>query len=252
MKIQISILASALVLAACATTPEPKPAESATWQSQLNLNASVDKPSVEVGESFELNLKWTLPVTIENRDPEPKLPDLKEFERLGDSSHVSKGFFIGERLHWTYTRTYSLSSKKAGKFTIGPAEISVQGETFRTSPVNVEVTKETYKDFLKTNKCEKQFWSRYAVGEQYHSLAAKNKVSPYDLAFGDDHTLRNVSVADRLWATSKFVDYLSELPEPLTKKYNNAFASESATSANKKSVFNMAVRRDHDCHAKLK
>jgi hypothetical protein len=90
------------------------------------------------------------------------------------------------------------------------------------------------------------------VGEQYHSFAAKNKVSPYELAFGDDHTLRNVSAADRLWATGRFIDYLAELPEPLTKKFNNTFASENATAANKKSVFNTAVKRDHECYLKLK
>lgn len=57
----------------------------------------------------------------------------------GPNQSVSNSWINGRR---TYSKTYSffLEPKGRGKYTIGQAEITVEGEIYKTSPIQVEVT----------------------------------------------------------------------------------------------------------------
>lgn len=267
MKVYLLILS--IFMASCATSPEVvKPNDSEAWKSQVNFTASVDKESIEVGETFELTLTWTKSVKVEGGPFEPQLPVLKDFDLLSEWTHTGNGFYIDDYLHWTNTDRYDFTAQKIGSFVVDPAEITINGETFKTKPISIVVTQDKYADFLKTNKCEKQYWSRYELAEFFQTKADRNKLTPYDLVTGDSYTRRGVSAADQLGAQTRYINYLTEMPEPINKKFNQRFRgngkntsdndtiknyeSKEKQTKNQRVVFNNSVKRDYECYLKLK
>ncbi len=116
------------------------------FAAELNFTASVDRTTVELGETFTLNIS----VSGENIGgvPSPKLPDLPDFNILGRSSSQSTNIsFVHGKMtqQTTITFIYTLSPKKIGKFTIDPCKIDYQGKTYETQSIDIEVVKDTTK-----------------------------------------------------------------------------------------------------------
>lgn len=120
-----------------------------------------------------------------------------------------------------------------------------------TPPDNKKIDA-AYKAALKSNKCDKKQWSRYKHSEFFISAAAEGKITPYDVAWGDAYTRRNVPATRTLFLMSHLSDYLVEMPEAIHNKFNQEFPTEAAKEKNQKAVFNTSIKRDYDCYKKLK
>lgn len=105
---------------------------------QVSFTASANKV-VEMGENFRLNF------TVNANGTNFSAPDLSDFHVLGGPSTSSSTSFqyINGKTSQTITNTYSyiLQAKKEGKFIIGKADISVDGKTYSSEPISIEVIK---------------------------------------------------------------------------------------------------------------
>lgn len=109
----------------------------------LQFSARVDRTRVGQGERF------TLTVTVSGsgigRVPEPKLPDLSGFERLGSTSSQSTNIsFVNGRMtrEQTISYIYSLAPREPGELVIGPCTLDFGGHTYQTEPVTITAVKE--------------------------------------------------------------------------------------------------------------
>lgn len=114
------------------------------FSAELNFSAAVDRTTVGLGETFTLN------VTVRGENignvPNPKLPDMPDFNILGRSSSQSTNIsFINGKMsqQMTINFIYTISPKKIGKFTIAPCKIDYQDKTYETQPIEIEVIKGT-------------------------------------------------------------------------------------------------------------
>lgn len=94
--------------------------------------------AVELGETFKLSFSVTA------RGSAFRPPSLNAFDYSGPSSSTQQSTQI---VNGKVTRTFSVSynyymrAKRTGKFTIGSASIKVDGKTYKTSPIQIEVVK---------------------------------------------------------------------------------------------------------------
>ncbi|MBI4726806.1 protein BatD [candidate division TA06 bacterium] len=108
----------------------------------IDFSASVDQTTVGLGEQF------TLTVNVQGEDmasvPKPQLPDLPDFNVLGNSSSQSTSFQIinGKMSKQASVNfIYYLSAKKTGKLTLGPCILKYNGQEYQSQDINIEVTK---------------------------------------------------------------------------------------------------------------
>ena len=73
-----------------------------------------------------------------------------------------------------YSKTYSyfLAPKQRGKFTIGQAEITIEGNVYKTTPIEVEVTAAVDQPTDGDN-------SEYVASENLHLVAEISNTNPY-------------------------------------------------------------------------
>jgi uncharacterized protein (DUF58 family) len=102
----------------------------------INFEASVDRTEVSIDEQITLTVSVSGNV---KSIPEPELPPLNDFSvySAGRSHNFS---YTNGQLSSSVTFNYILAPRKAGKFTIGPAKITVDGKTFQTTPIEITVT----------------------------------------------------------------------------------------------------------------
>jgi hypothetical protein len=101
----------------------------------ININASVDRTTVNFGESITLQVEVSGDVASV---PKPTLPQLTDFNvySSGTSQNVS---FVNGRVSSSITYSFVLSPNKPGKYVINPVSLTVGGKTYSTNPINVEV-----------------------------------------------------------------------------------------------------------------
>lgn len=110
-----------------------------------------------------------------------------------------------------------------------------------------------YKAALKTNKCEKKYWSRYEFGEYFTSFAKRGKITPYDVVNGSEYERRHLKLYSWDEFLNNYVKYVGNLmPDTMKQKFEQEFNSEEAKVKNQKAVFNLSIQRDYDCYKKLK
>ncbi len=122
---------------------------------------------------------------------------------------------------------------------------------------NFKKTVSEYREFLKANNCEAQYWSRYEFGWYFQRIATPNKITPFDLIFGDAYKTRNIDKAVLREANKNYFTYLNQqMPDPIREMFFTASGGELdeifAQKIDPKSVFNTSVRRDYECYVKLK
>ncbi len=102
----------------------------------ISFNTSVDRTEVSLDEQITLTVSVTGAVKSIS---EPELPPLNEFSiySAGRSHNFS---YSNGQLSSSVTFNYVLVPRKAGKFTIGPAKISLKGQTFETTPIEITVS----------------------------------------------------------------------------------------------------------------
>lgn len=102
-------------------------------QAQVSFKAVISRDQVSVGQRFTIEFK----VNQQGQDFNP--PSFQGFKVLGGPNTSYSSFMDnrGTRLEISYG--YVLKAIKEGDFTIGPAFIKVDGETYRTEPVKIRV-----------------------------------------------------------------------------------------------------------------
>jgi hypothetical protein len=111
-------------------------------QADVKVEATIDRENntVGVGEQF------TYTISVNSSEPQtlgsPRLPDLEGFQILGQNDQVQTQSFMSGgvfQIQQTYLFNFMLAATKKGKLTIGPAEMVVAGQTYKTKPVTLNV-----------------------------------------------------------------------------------------------------------------
>lgn len=134
--------------------------------SQVKFEAKVSKKKLGINE--RLRVDFIMNQDGDNFNP----PSFNGFTVIGGPNQsVSNSWINGKR---TYKKTYSyfLAPKKQGNFTINQATITVDGETYKTTPVKILVT-------AAVDKPKDPNDPNYIASENIHLVAEVSKTNPY-------------------------------------------------------------------------
>lgn len=133
---------------------------------QVQFEAKASKQKLGVNERLRVDFEM-------NQDGDNfKAPSFNGFTVVGGPNQsVSNSWINGKR---SYSKTYSyfLAPTARGKFTIGQAEITVDGEVYKTSPIQVEVTAAVDKPTDGDN-------TEFVASENLHLVAEISNTNPY-------------------------------------------------------------------------
>ncbi|MCK5401649.1 MAG: protein BatD [Flavobacteriaceae bacterium] len=132
---------------------------------QVTFEAKVSKKKLGINERLRIDF-------VMNRDGDNfNPPSFEHFSVIGPNQSISNSWLNGVK---SYSKTYSyfLTPKKRGKFTITQATIEIDGETYKTLPVKIEVTSAVDKP---TNPND----PNYIVSENIDLVAEISKTNPY-------------------------------------------------------------------------
>ena len=134
--------------------------------SQVQFEAEVSRKKLGINE--RLRVDFIMNEDGDNFNP----PDFTNFRIVGGPNQsISYSYLNGKR---TYQKKYSyyLQPTKRGKFNIGQAEIQIEGEIYKTTPVAVEVTTAVDKPTDGNN-------SELIASDNIHLVAEISKANPY-------------------------------------------------------------------------
>lgn len=133
---------------------------------QVKFEARASKPRLGVNERLRVDFEM-------NQDGDNfRAPSFSGFTVVGGPNQaVSNSWINGKR---TYSKTYSyfLEPTGRGKFTIGQAEITVEGNIYKTSPIQVEVTAAVDKPTDGNN-------TDFVASENLHLVAEISNTNPF-------------------------------------------------------------------------
>lgn len=101
--------------------------------SQINFETKVNKTSLGINE--RLSVEFTLNEDGDNFDP----PSFKNFKVVGGPTQSIKNSWVNGTRSYSKSYTYFLLPIKMGVFKIGQAKIEIEGELYKTLPVEIEV-----------------------------------------------------------------------------------------------------------------
>lgn len=104
----------------------------------IDINASVDRTEITLGESIELTISVAGPVRHIDK---PELPDLSKFDvySSGTSSNIS---IVPGAINYQTDYSYILMPRKTGTYTIQPARVKYKGKRYSTTPIIIKVTRQ--------------------------------------------------------------------------------------------------------------
>ena len=133
---------------------------------QVQFEAKVSKKKLGINERLRVDFQM-------NQDGDNFNPPSFEYFTVvgGPNQSVSNSWVNGKR---SFEKTYSyyLAPKKQGTFTIYQATIEINGETYKTTPITVNVTKAVDKPKDGNN-------ADYIATENIHLVAEVSKSNPY-------------------------------------------------------------------------
>jgi len=117
-------------------------AGSGAHSAELSFTASIDRNELSMDEQLILT------ISVSGKDVsgigEPELPELDGFEVVGrNSSSSSRVSFVNGKMSSSHTLDYMyyLRPLRTGTLTIGEATIRFGGKTYKTEPIQIEVSK---------------------------------------------------------------------------------------------------------------
>ncbi len=99
------------------------------------LTLQAGKTQVGVGEAFQISVSLN---TIGNG---LKIANLNDFEIYQGPYNSSSTSIMNGTVTQSNTLTYVIGAKKEGKFTLGPASVIINGSTFKSNSLTIEVVK---------------------------------------------------------------------------------------------------------------
>ena len=135
-------------------------------QAQVQFDAKVSKKKLGVNE--RLRVDFEMNKDGDNFDP----PDFNGFRVVGGPNQAISNSYINGKRSYSKTYSYFLSPQSRGKFKIGQATIEVEGEIYKTLPVEVEVTAAV--DIPKDGNN-----ADYVASENVHLVAEVSDANPF-------------------------------------------------------------------------
>lgn len=128
------------------------------WASNFKVEADVDRNQMGIGDSFTLNIRITGDEDFEMQ--EPKVPQIPGLELLnswaGGRQSSSRMAIVNGQTQFSKSVSqdynFQFSPQKEGTFQIPMIDISINGQSFRTNPVKIEVQEEFRNAGRKQNK----------------------------------------------------------------------------------------------------
>ncbi|WP_338732396.1 BatD family protein [Mangrovimonas cancribranchiae] len=133
---------------------------------QVKFEAKVSKKRLGVNE--RLRIDFEMNQDGDNFNP----PNFQNFTVVGGPNQSVSHSWVNGKRSFSKTYSYFLAPKRLGTFTINQATIEVEGNTYKTTPVNVVVTKAVDKPKDGNN-------AEYIASENIHLVAEVSKANPY-------------------------------------------------------------------------
>ncbi len=134
--------------------------------SQVKFEAKVSKKKLGVNE--RLRVDFEMNQDGDNFNP----PNFSGFTVIGGPNQSVSNSWINGVRSFKKTYSYFLAPKKRGNFTITQATINVDGETYKTTPIKIEIT-------AAIDKPKDPNDPNYIASENIHLVAEVSKVNPY-------------------------------------------------------------------------
>ena len=145
----------------------------------ISVTATVDKTSL----SIEDVLRLSIVIQGTQNTPPPELPSLPSF-RVAAAGTSSSTQYINTQRSVSITHNYRLTPMKTGTVRIGPARVRINGDTYSTQPITIEIQKSSNNSrttgkiaFVEAELSSKKGY----IGEQlvytfrlFHRIDAKN------------------------------------------------------------------------------
>ena len=162
-----------------------------SW-SQVKFETEVSKNKLGVNENLRVDFKM-------NKDGDNfSPPNFNGFNVVGGPNQSVSNSWINGNRTFSKTYTYFLSPVKRGRFTIGQASIEIEGDIYKTSPVDIQVV-EAVDSSLSPNNTES------LVDDDIQLITEVSKRSPYlnepisivyKLFFSPEINVRNLGEID--------------------------------------------------------
>ena len=133
---------------------------------QVKFEAKVSKKSLGVNERLRIDFEM-------NRDGDNFVPpSFADFDVVGGPNTSVSNYSNNGKRSYNKTYSYFLAPKKRGKFTIKQATIEIGGETYKTFPITVNVTKAV-------DKPNPNAAASDLASENIHLVAEVSNTNPY-------------------------------------------------------------------------
>ena len=137
------------------------------WAQDVSFNAKVNRKKLGINERLRIDF-------VMNQDGDSfNPPNFNGFKITGGPSQSVSRQWVNGKGTFSKTYSYSLSPTKRGKITIQQAEITVNGEVYKTTPVTIEVTAAVDKPGSGNSDALSK------AAENIHLVAEVSKGSPY-------------------------------------------------------------------------
>jgi len=133
---------------------------------QVQFEAKVSKNKLGVNE--RLRVDFEMNQDGDNFNP----PSFEGFRVVGGPNQAISNSYINGKRSYSKTYSYYLTPLSRGTFTIGQATILIDGETYKTTPVKVEVTAAVERPKDGDN-------AEYVASENVHLVANISNTNPY-------------------------------------------------------------------------
>lgn len=141
-------------------------ASSLALQAQVQFDAKVSKKTLGINERLRVDFEM-------NKDGDNfRPPSFDNFRVVGGPNQSISNSWINGKRSFSKTYSYFLAPQTRGKITIGQATIEIDGETYKTLPVQVEITAA-----VDTPKDDNN--SDYVASENVHLVAEISKDNPF-------------------------------------------------------------------------
>lgn len=106
-------------------------------EADINVVATVSETTIYTGERVSLSVEVSGNFNNVSR---PELPEFEGFRLLSNNPSTSRSYsFVNGKTSSSYSYSYYLIAQDQGSYTIPAISISIDGETFTTKPIDVEI-----------------------------------------------------------------------------------------------------------------
>jgi len=172
--------------------------------SQISFEASVSKNRLGINE--RLRVVFEMNENGDNFIP----PNFNGFRIIGGPNQSVSNSWINGKRTFSKKLTYFLAPKIKGNLIIGQAQVEINGEVYKTSPVNIEITEAVANASKDSNNAD------YIADNNIHLVAEVSNQNPYlneaftvvyKLYYSDQVGISNVNELDR----PKYPDFWSHV-----------------------------------------